>query len=191
MKTALILENNRVRLSPLTLENYTELLAIAAQKGLVRYSPANVETAQGFKDYVTTALQQKAQQTSIPFIVYDKLKNAYAGTTRFMHINPKHSVLHIGATWIGTEFHGSGLNENMKFLMLNCAFDEMGFEKVEFRIDERNQKSRRAVEKLGGVLEGTLRKDVLLADGYKRNTCCYGILKDEWAINKKQLILRL
>ena len=89
-------------------------------------------------------------------------------------------MLHIGSTWIGREFQGSGLNSNMKFLMLNHAFNAMGFEKVEFRIDERNMQSRKAVEKLGGKLEGILRKNVYLLDGFKRNTCCYGILKEEW-----------
>jgi len=56
----------------------------------------------------------------------------------------------------------------------------LGFEKVSFRIDERNLQSRKAVEKLGAVLEGILRENVYLLDGYKRNTCCYGILKNEW-----------
>ena len=71
----------------------------------------------------------------------------------------------------------------MKLLMLNYAFDEMDFEKVEFRIDERNTRSRKAVEKLGAKLEGILRKNVYLLDGYKRNTCCYGILREEWIKN--------
>jgi RimJ/RimL family protein N-acetyltransferase len=55
-----------------------------------------------------------------------------------------------------------------------------GFEKVEFRIDERNIQSRKAIEKLGAFLEGILRKNLYLLNGFKRNTCCYGILKEEW-----------
>ncbi|NRA91413.1 MAG: GNAT family N-acetyltransferase, partial [Psychroserpens sp.] len=60
------------------------------------------------------------------------------------------------------------------------AFEQIGFEKVEFRIDERNQKSRRAVEKLGIPLEGILRSNVIMKDGFRRNTCCYGLTKAEW-----------
>jgi RimJ/RimL family protein N-acetyltransferase len=56
----------------------------------------------------------------------------------------------------------------------------LSFEKVEFRIDERNIASRKAVEKLGATLEGILRENVYLLDGFKRNTCCYGILNKEW-----------
>ena len=78
------------------------------------------------------------------------------------------------------EFQGSGLNMNLKFLMLQNIFETLNFEKVEFRIDERNTRSRKAVEKIGATLEGILKKNVYLLDGFKRNTCCYGILKEEW-----------
>ncbi len=185
LNTEFTLEDNRVRLSPLKLDNYTKLASVASQEKLAEYSPSDIYSPETLKNYVETALEQKKNATSIPFIVYDKKTKTYAGCTRYMHINWKNKVLHIGATWIGREFQGSGLNGHMKFLMLNHAFDEMGFEKVEFRIDERNIKSRKAVEKLGGILEGILRKDVFLLDGFKRNTCCYGILKDEWKARKK------
>ena len=98
-----------------------------------------------------------------------------------MNIDQKNKVLEIGSTWIGREFQGTGLNGQAKLLMLNYAFNEMHFEKVEFRIDERNIQSRKAVEKLGAKLEGILRRNVYLLDGFKRNTCCYGLLKEEWS----------
>ena len=100
-------------------------------------------------------------------------------------------MLHIGWTWIGKQFQGTGLNINMKYLMLQYAFETLQFDKVEFRIDDRNTKSRKAVEKLGATLEGILRKDTLMIDGYKRNTCCYGILKEEWISIKSKLTVKL
>ena len=175
-----VLENEFVKLSPLTLTNYHELRAIASQEKLVQYSPSDIESEAGLKNYVAIALQQKDTKTSIPFIIFDKKKGQFAGSTRYMNISTKNKVLEIGSTWLGREFHGTGLNTHMKFLMLNHAFYRMSFEKVEFRVDERNTASRKAVEKLGCTLEGTLRKNVFLLDGFKRNTCCYGLLKDEW-----------
>ena len=68
----------------------------------------------------------------------------------------------------------------MKFLMLSHVFEQMDFEKVEFRIDERNVRSRKAVEKLGATLEGILRKNVITKSDFRRSSCCYGILKEEW-----------
>ncbi len=178
------LENDYVKLSLLDLSNYKHLLLIAQQENLIQYSPSDISTPEKLKEYVEIAVDGYYHKTAIPFIVFDKVKKEYAGTTRYMNINWKYKVLEIGSTWIGREFQGTGLNGQMKKLMLDYAFETLNFEKVEFRIDERNIRSRKAVEKLGCKLEGILRKNVYLTDGYKRNTCCYGILKEEW-INKK------
>ncbi|WOD43188.1 GNAT family N-acetyltransferase [Hwangdonia lutea] len=174
------LENHRVKLSLLDLSNYKHLLPIAQQPHLIQFSPSKIDTPDDLKAYVQTAVDGYKLKTTMPFIVFDKQTNTYAGSTRFGLINWKNKVLHIGWTWIGHEFQGSGLNAHMKYLMLQYAFEALEFDKVEFRIDERNLKSRKAVEKLGATLEGILRKDTLMLDGFKRSTCCYGILSEEW-----------
>ena len=174
------LENHFVKLSPLSLSNYKHLIDVAKQENLVQYSPSKIDTEEDLLAYVQAAINGINQKTTLPFIIYDKSKKAYAGSTRFGLINWKNKVLHIGWTWIGKEFQGSGLNTQMKFLMLQYAFETLNFDKVEFRADERNIRSRKAVEKLGAKLEGILRKDTLMLDGFKRSTCCYGILKEEW-----------
>jgi len=174
------LENDRVKLSLLSMTNYERLLDIAQEKDLIYYSPSDISTPQKLRAYVEVAINGFYNKTIIPFIIYDKKKQAYAGSTRFGLIDSINSVLHIGWTWIGRDFQGTGLNKHMKFLMLQYAFEVLAFDKVEFRIDERNLRSRKAVEKIGATLEGTLRKDTLMKDGFKRSTCCYGILKEEW-----------
>ena len=174
------LSNQRVKLSLLDLSNYKHLIAIGQQDKLVQYSPTDIMTPESLKDYTQMAVDAYYHKTAIPFIIYDKEKQAYAGSTRYMNIHWKNRVLEIGSTWIGREFQGTGLNKNMKFLMLQYAFEDLKFDKVEFRVDERNTVSRKAVESIGGILEGILRKNVLMLDGFKRNTCCYGILKEEW-----------
>jgi len=174
------LENDFVKLSLLDLSNCEYLLDIAKQKDLIQYSPSDINSLEKLKAYVQTAVDGYYHKTIIPFIIYDKRTQSYAGSTRYGHINIVNKVLHIGWTWIGKQFQGTGLNTHMKFLMLEYAFEALQFEKVEFRIDERNTASRKAVEKLNATLEGILRKDTLMLDGYKRSTCCYGILKEEW-----------
>jgi len=174
------LENERVKLSLLDLSNYKHLLPIAEQNNLLQYSPSNISSPEKLKEYVEEAVDGYYNNTTIPFIIYDKLKKAYAGSTRYGFIGWKNKVLHIGWTWIGKEFQGTGLNFQIKYLMLKYAFETLDFDKVEFRIDERNIRSRKAVEKIGATLEGILRKDILMLDGFKRSSCCYGILKEEW-----------
>lgn len=185
MSSQIILENDRVKLSPLTLQNFESLIPVASQENLVQYSPSDIATPNSLKNYVEIAIQQVKAGTSIPFIIYDKQNKAFAGCTRYMNMNHRNKVLHIGSTWIGREFQGTGLNTQMKNLMLDYAFTTLDFEKVEFRVDERNIASRKAVEKLGCTLEGILRKDVYLLNGFKRNTCCYGLLRDEWLKNSE------
>ncbi|WAC02626.1 GNAT family protein [Lacinutrix neustonica] len=174
------LENNRVKLMLLDLSNYHYLVNIAQEKDLIFYSPSDISTPEKLKAYVQVAVNGYYQKTTLAFIIYDKEKQAYAGSTRFGLINHKSKVLHIGWTWLGDDFQGTGLNKNIKFLMLQHAFETLQFEKVEFRIDERNSKSGKAVEKIGATLEGVLKQDTLMLDGFRRSTCCYGILKGEW-----------
>lgn len=177
-----LLQNDRARLSPLTRENYPQLMPIASEPGLVRYSPGNLSDPKGFETYMQEALNQAATGNCIPYMIFDKVTESVAGSTRFMRMDHVNKVLEIGATWIGKTFWGTGLNDAVKSLQLRQAFGPMGYEKVVFRIDERNIRSRRAAEKLGAQLEGILRKDVYLHSGFKRNTCIYGILKEEWPL---------
>ncbi|PHS08961.1 MAG: GNAT family N-acetyltransferase [Kordia sp.] len=175
-----ILENNTVKLIPLQKNDALLLENIAFEKDLVYYSPTDISTTGTLKNYIKQALINREKGGELPFIIFDKINQQYVGSTRFGFINTKNKTIHIGWTWIGKAFQGTGLNTHIKFLMLQYAFETLVFEKVEFRIDERNIRSRKAVEKIGGTLEGILRKDTLMQDGFRRSTCCYGILKDEW-----------
>jgi len=93
-----ILENQRVKLSPLTSENCGCLLPVASEPGLVEYSPSFIETPETLRSYVDTAIRDRENKSGIPFIIYDKKTAAYAGCTRFMNIDWPNKVLHIGAT---------------------------------------------------------------------------------------------
>ena len=175
------LEDKRVRLTVLDLTNYKHLLAIAQEPNLVQYSPSKIDTPDDLKTYVQTAVDGYYHKTVVPFLIFDKQQQAYAGCTRFANIDRHNKKLEIGWTWLGKAFQGTGLNTHVKFLMLRYAFETLNFDKVIFRVDERNLRSRKAIEKLGAALEGILKKDMLMLDGFKRNTCVYGILKEDWA----------
>ena len=178
------LEDSRVKLLPLSLGHCANLLPVAMEPKLTEFSPSEINSVEALSAYINLALEQRARRSAIPFVIIDKESKAVAGCTRFMNVDWQNKVLHIGATWLGRAYHGTGLNTHMKCLMINFAFQDLAFEKIEFRIDERNIRSRKAVEKLGAVLEGILRKNVYLTDGFKRNTCCYGLLPEEWELVK-------
>ncbi|WKB80832.1 GNAT family protein [Cellulophaga lytica] len=171
------LEDNTVQLLPLEQKHINLLWPTAQQVDLYKYGSNDVSTLEKLTNYIKTAIQDK---NAIAFAVYDKRTSAFIGSTRFGNIDKTNKVLHIGWTWISAITQGTGLNHKMKYLMLSYAFEELNFEKVEFRIDERNIKSRKAVEKLGATLEGILRKNVITKGNFRRSSCCYGILKEEW-----------
>jgi len=184
---AFTLENERALLIPLTIDHFDILLPLSTQVDLYSYGSSDISTPEKLKDYIQTAITSKNKETALPFVIYDKQLKAYGGSTRFGHIDFFHKVVHIGWTWLGDRFRGSGINHHMKFLMLRHAFEVMGFEKVEFRIDERNMQSRKAVEKLGAVLEGILRKNIVTKNEFRRSSACYGILKEEWPAIKSTI----
>ncbi|MUH34550.1 N-acetyltransferase [Zobellia amurskyensis] len=185
MKKEVTLENELVKLVPLNQAHHKVLWPVAQQVDLYKYGSNDVSSEEKLSAYIETALNEAQEEKSIPFAIFNNATNACIGSTRFGNIDQKNKVLHIGWTWISLDSRGTGLNHQMKFLMLSHAFEQMGFEKVEFRIDERNVRSRKAVEKLGATLEGILRKNVVTKSDFRRSSCCYGILKEEWKTIKQ------
>jgi RimJ/RimL family protein N-acetyltransferase len=184
----LILENERSRLEPLTEAHFDALLPIAlAQPDLLRYSPSAFGTEESLKAYFGNALVARALEERYPFAIFDKQSGKYAGSTSFGNVADTHKRLEIGWTWIDADLQRSGLNRNNKFLMLRYGFETLGFERIEFRADSRNENSRRAMEALGASLEGELRSHTIMPDGFRRNTVFYSILKAEWAGIKQSI----
>ncbi|RMB56989.1 N-acetyltransferase [Dokdonia sinensis] len=177
---AKILQNDRARLLALETFHFPDLLPLSKQVDLHKYGASDISSPDKLRKYMNDAFAKREEGLSLPFIIFDKKYSSFAGCTRFGNIDRKNKTVHIGWTWLGKDFRGSGLNQHIKFLMLRYAFEKLSFEKVEFRIDERNTQSRKAVEKIGATLEGILRKDIITKSGIRRSSCCYGILREEW-----------
>lgn len=178
----ILLENDRVRLEPIMDVSECQKIEMIAlnELNLLQYSPSDITTKEKLKKYFRTALEAKNKGVAYPFLIFDKLTNQYAGSTRFGNISIENQRLEIGWTWIGEAFQRTGLNQNVKKLLLEYVFNKLEGERVEFRADARNIKSRRAMEKLGAKHEGTLRSHTLMRDGVRRDTVYYSILRDEW-----------
>lgn len=174
------LQNKRAKLIALERHHYRDLLPLSKQVDLFQFGSSDISTPKKLRSYMKEAFDLRDKGLALPFIIFDKKFNRFAGSTRFGHIDKKNKVVHIGWTWLGEDFRGSGLNQHVKYLMLKYAFERLNYQKVEFRIDERNIRSRKAVEKLGAQLEGILRSNVITKAGLRRNSCCYGILQSEW-----------
>lgn len=185
-----VLENDVVKLTPMVHNDYENLLPFALHEPeLWKYSLFSAAGSEGLIKYIEKALTARLSRTEYPFIVFDKRTQEYAGTTRFYDIQPANNMLQLGYTWYGSKFQGTGLNKNCKLLLLTFAFEELGMERVEFRADNRNEKSIAAMKSIGCVPEGVLRCHAITPSGERRDSIVLSILKNEWYCGVKEKLI--
>lgn len=185
------LENQVCKLVPLTQEHYADLVVFAEHEPeLWRYSLQPAGSPELLKQYIAEALQARADGKSYSFIVYDKLQKAYAGCTRLYNMDLVSCNTSIGYTWYGKAFQGTGLNKNCKFVLMDFIFDQMHFERLEFRLDSNNQRSLQALKGIGCVQEGILRSNAFTAEGARRDSIVMSILKSEWDQTLREKLAR-
>jgi len=88
-------------------------------------------------------------------------------------------------------FQRTAVNTEAKYLLLQYAFESLGCIRVQFKTDLRNERSQRALERLGAIKEGVLRNHMLLMDGTYRHSVYYSILDMEWPGIKARLAEKL
>jgi RimJ/RimL family protein N-acetyltransferase len=185
--TDYILEDDNVLLRSLKETDLEFLLPFALNEpDTWVYSHKSAKGEEGMRNYIDTALVNRAEGREYAFIVFDKRTNEYAGSTRFYDIQPANDMLQLGYTWYGGKFRGTGLNKHCKFLLLQFAFENLGMLRVEFRADARNERSIAAMKSIGCKVEGILRSNMWLEDGGRRDSIVLSILKDEWENGVKE-----
>ena len=183
----IILEDERAILRPLEYTDFENLIHFSlAEPELWQYSLVRAAGEKGLRNYINLAIEAREAKKEYPFIVFDKLQNDYAGSTRFYDIQLVNKCLQIGYTWYGRQFQGTGLNKHCKFLLLEYAFEKMGMERVEFRADTQNERSIAAMKSVGCKAEGILRSTGLRPDGKRRDSLVLSILRDEWESTVKE-----
>ena len=189
----IVLENDRVLLRPLVVEDFEFLLPYSINEPtLWQYSLTPANGAENLKKYIDFALEKREKKDCYPFIVFDKQTQKYAGSTRFYDYQSTHNTVQLGYTWYGSDFWGTGLNQNCKYLLLTHAFDVLEIDRVEFRADFNNKRSIAAMQRLGCTEEGVLRSNCAAGDGNRRDSIILSILKKEWDAGiKKSLESRI
>ena len=190
--TDFILENERVLLRPLVQDDAVYLSAyVKEEPALWKYALTPITTDQEFEQYIATAIETRHLKSAYPFIAFDKLQKKYVGSTRFYDIQLNNSSTQFGYTWYSESTWGTGLNEHCKLLLLEFAFETIGFERVEFRADNRNKRSIAAMKKIGCTVEGILRNHLPTSDGTRRDSIVLSMLKEEWPRIKAGFLARI
>jgi|LakMenEpi03Aug12_release.lakeMendotaPanAssembly.Ray.scaffolds.fasta_scaffold16226_3 RimJ/RimL family protein N-acetyltransferase len=180
------LESERALLRPLDLDDEQALQSVANDDSLWIYGLQDLSKPSELRKYMISAITDRQNSTTAVWVIIDKMTNKVAGCTRIADISWKDERGQIGWTWIGRDFQGSGLNKEMKYLMLTYGFEVLGLNRIEFKADERNNQSRRALLGIGATYEGVLRQHMKIHTGFIRNTVFYSILRSEWDTVKSQ-----
>ncbi len=104
-------------------------------------------------------------------------------------------AVEIGWTWLAASAQSTGINAEAKFLLLEHAFEKLGVARVDLKTDARNERSRRAIERLGARFEGVLRQwspsHAPGEDGLLRDSAMFSVIAPEWPATKAALRRRL
>lgn len=184
----IVLEGTRVRLEPAGFEHLEGLFHASNHSEIWTYSPTGINKIEDLEAVMKEWMRLKEAGLRYPFVIVDKDAGEIAGSTSYMDISPKHRKLEIGATWLHPKVWRTRVNTECKYLLLQYAFEELKLMRVYFRTDVRNERSNRAIQRLGAKFEGTLRKDMILHDGRYRDTNVYSILDEEWGEVKEKLL---
>ena len=201
------LTGTHVALVPLTMAHVPDLVAAAsvsrASYGLT-WVPDSPEAA---RLYVEAALESHGRGEALPFATVDRGTNRIIGSTRFGNIErwrwPEPfragrqredglpDAVEIGWTWLAADAQRTRINTEAKLLMLTHAFEIWRVHRVALRTDERNARSRAAIERLGAKLDGILRAHMPAYDGQVRSTASYSIVATGWDSVRSRLLEKL
>ncbi|MDE2182042.1 MAG: GNAT family N-acetyltransferase [Alphaproteobacteria bacterium] len=183
-----LLKGRYVALEPLEQRHHAALIEAAADPAIWTYMPFDM--SEGFAARLRLFAEEMAKGTQMTFAVRRLADGVIVGSTSYLAITPQHAKLEVGATWYVAGARGTAVNPEAKCLILGKAFDS-GYNRVEFKTDSRNARSRAALRKLGATEEGILRAHMWMPQGYFRDSVYYSILADEWPAIRDRLVKQL
>ena len=192
-----VLAGDVVTLRPMTIDDVDALVA-AANEDRTTYGFTPVPDGEGGDARATSraCLVDERAGWALPFVTTLTDDGRVVGSTRFLDLDdwgPERRVggpplgavgiprtAEIGATWLAASAQRTAVNTEAKLLMLRHAFDTWDVERITFKTDARNARSRAAIERVGAQFEGIRRAHVRASDGGIRDTAYYSIIRSEW-----------
>lgn len=185
------LEGAHVRLETLREEHIPGLVAAGCGFGLFRFFPFSMEQPAEMRAYATQTIAGMRSGACLAFATIERATGRIVGSTGYWGIEPFHKRLEIGATWITPSHQRSPVNSEAKLLQLTHCFETLGCNRVEFKTDERNEKSRNALARIGAKEEGRFRAHMVMPDGALRTSVWFSVIASEWPDVKRRLAAKL
>jgi RimJ/RimL family protein N-acetyltransferase len=150
--------------------------------------------------HIAWLLALRDADDAVPFVQRLRTEGRIVGCTRLMELRrwrgrPEPDEVEIGGTWLAGDVQRTAVNTESKLLLLTYAFETWNVDRVALATDERNERSRAAILRLGATFEGILRNHrpsrVPGEDGRSRNTALFSITAAEWPAVRRILTERL
>lgn len=184
----LTLSGHTIRLEPLSEAHVPDLTIAGQDESIWRYMRyGNIRTEAQMLMFVRYLLDLQRQGTDLPFAAISQESGRAVGMTRYMDIQPRNRMVEIGGTWYAVRCQRTAANTESKYLLLTYAFETLECIRVQFKADLRNERSQKALERIGAVREGVMRNHMILPDGSVRSSVYYSILDSEWPEVKAHL----
>lgn len=141
-----------------------------------------------FDGYFAFAIDPRGRGEQHAFVIRETQGSEIIGMTRYYELDERNKRVAIGYTWYTPSVWTKVYNKECKLLLLQYAFEVMKFNRVELTVASQNIRSQKAVEKIGGVKEGVMRKHAYRNDGTQTDTVIFSIIDDEWPVKKEKLL---
>lgn len=182
------LQGKFVRLEPLSEDHIPGLTEIGAGRDFWNFMLyGDIKTEADMRKWVLDILERGKRGTDLPFVAVHLASGRVAGATRYLNIMPNDRGLEIGGTWYGLDFQRTAVNTECKYLLLKHAFEDLKCIRVQLKTDSLNERSQKAIERIGAKKEGVLRNHMILPDGRIRHSVFYSIIDTEWTDVKQRL----
>ena len=194
------LTGRHVTLTPLSMDDVPELVQAASGDRSTFGWSIVPSTIREMEVVVSRLLADRDQRSAVPFATRRSDTSEIIGMTRFLTLRwffdrEYPDAAEIGGTFLAAAAQRTTANTDAKLLMMTHAFDVWGVRRLDLKTDERNERSRRAIERIGGQFEGVLRNwqaaQVDGEEGATRNSAMYSILASEWPDVRARLEERL
>jgi RimJ/RimL family protein N-acetyltransferase len=181
-----------VAIEPLRVDHAAGLLTAADADEIFAWLPyARPMDLDQMRAWIENALEDRQAHRRLPFAILNADDGSVIGSTSYWDFDARNAHVEIGSTWLSRVSWGTCRSTETKLLLMTHAFEVLALERVAFRTDILNERSQRAIERLGATREGLHRHEMRRRDGSWRDSLHYSILSSEWPDAKRFLAERL
>ncbi len=135
---------------------------------------------QNCREFVQEKMAEYEKGSLIMLVIIDNQTNHIIGTSSLYDISFRHMRLEMGSSWLARKYHGTQYNALTKFLLIDYLLNTLGFNRIQWKTDALNIKSKAAMLKLGFVYEGTLRRHAITYSGRVRDSLVFAVTDVDW-----------